>query len=1188
MESQNEGGMTPREDNYIVPPVELLDADKNIPKNYPVDYFRTRGGIINTILREHQISAEVKRIVTGPVFTRYEIFLPPGMNVNWITSMKPEIATRLQVPDALIRLTLPLPGKNIAGIEISNDIKKMVRLREVISSKNFAVSRSPLTVAIGQNVMGVPRVGYLDRMPNLLVSGIPGAGKSVFLNSLMLSLFYKASPEQVRILPIDGVGNELGVYQGEPHLLTGASVQSKDALTALDWCIVEVQRRQRLFENSKTINLYTYNEKCESLQQAKLASIIVIVNEFKEIMKWAGKDFEERVASLAAKSATCGIHFVLTTNCPTKEVVTPALEKAFASKLAFKVMSPMDSMTALGYAGAEYMVCSGDMLYYTMPFPLPERIQGAYVTEKEVCAVVEFEKANNRAYFDKTIYNFIYRDGNGPVVETESRQAGNTAAENPVADASKAKETKKRPSVTENDLDKSQDFSDSGTVGERDSILENASGIPNEEDATQSASASASDVFSGQEDAVTESGTQPAASREEEAFDVLKTKGTAEQKEELQEKEICKQPEETKEPEKAKGKNAQQKVAADKPTENNLKKVPEKEIAKQTEKTVAKAKKTSGGYMFPPITLLNRERFEPEEDTDAYYEEKNDSLAALFREKKINAEFVQTTVGPTVVRFEYAPAIGTKLKRFSELKMLIADCLDVSENVLRIYPVQETNDIGFEIPAKIKKKVSFYDLASSNEFESAQIKIPFVLGEDLARNRIVDDLKNMPNVLIAGGGSSGKSSCINTFLMGILYRNAPDEVKFLLVDLASGKLGAYNGLPYMLTKEAVRLPEQAVSALKWTETELSRRLDVFRNQNIRNIDEYNLKASCEGTAKLPHIVTVIDEFGVLMEKYKNQLESTFSAISQHAKAAGVHIVISTSKPVSGVITGAVKSAFPTRIALRVVSDEESVTLLSETGGRELCGNGDMLYMNHMSPYFTRIQGAFVTEEEIQATCDFIKRNNLIFPDKETERRILNSQQGTVQDAAKAEMNRLALHAMKYILEENKISPSMVQKKLSIGYVKAVKLFDRLEEMGYISETQESGQKRILITPYEFMQKHPDIEVDLTARQEKEEAVSEKPGAIERNKSFKKAQGEKPERSKIADYLIENEKFIAKGLKLMLESGLVSVKLLEVRLAITYARASRLMDIMGERGLIENNALTISEAEYRSIYGDGPK
>ncbi|SMC06644.1 DNA translocase FtsK [Sulfobacillus thermosulfidooxidans DSM 9293] len=370
--------------NYLPPPLSLLAAPDLHKGGRRGQSAKERADILVNALRQFGIDVTLGEVSQGPTITRFEIIPPPGVKVSRIVNLADDIALSLAATG--VRIEAPIPGKSAIGIEVPNDEVTPVLLREVLESDQFAQSPSPLSVGLGRDVAGAPIVTGLDQMPHLLVAGATGSGKSVLINVLITSLLFRASPDVVRLLLIDPKVVELSIYNGIPHLLSPVVTEPKKAAGALRWAVAEMERRYRLFAEAGVRDVSRYNQMAEE----RLPLIVVIIDELADLMMVAPQDVEESIARLAQMARAAGIHLVVATQRPSVDVITGTIKANIPSRIAFAVSSQVDSRTILDSAGAEKLLGRGDMLFHPVGAAKPQRIQGAFIREKEIEEIVAF------------------------------------------------------------------------------------------------------------------------------------------------------------------------------------------------------------------------------------------------------------------------------------------------------------------------------------------------------------------------------------------------------------------------------------------------------------------------------------------------------------------------------------------------------------------------------------------------------------------------------------------------------------------------------------------------------------------------------------------------------------------------------------------------------------------------------
>ncbi len=394
-----------RDGSYRLPPLDLLDVGGGEEQNRR--HLEETANQLEDTLRQHGVDARLTKIVPGPTVTRYEIELAPGVKVNRVSNLSHDIAYALATPD--VRLLVPIPGKSAIGVEVPNRRRRLVSLGDILRSDEAARATHPLTVGLGMDISGRPVMLNLAELPHVLIAGATGAGKSSCINSIVTSLLMRTTPDDVRMIMVDPKRVELGQYNGVPHLLTRVIVNPKKAADALKWAVAEMDRRYDLLADSGVRDIIGYREKLDAGaldpdQFDRFPYIVIVVDELNDLMMVAGREVEEAVVRIAQMARAVGIHLVIATQRPSVDVITGVIKANIPSRLAFSVASQTDSRVIIDGSGAEKLVGMGDMLVVTAKEPRPQRIQGAWVREEEIHAVVDWVKTQREAqYRDKEV-----------------------------------------------------------------------------------------------------------------------------------------------------------------------------------------------------------------------------------------------------------------------------------------------------------------------------------------------------------------------------------------------------------------------------------------------------------------------------------------------------------------------------------------------------------------------------------------------------------------------------------------------------------------------------------------------------------------------------------------------------------------------------------------------------------------
>ena len=460
-------------------------------------------------------------------------------------------------------------------------------------------------------------------------------------------------------------------------------------------------------------------------------------------------------------------------------------------------------------------------------------------------------------------------------------------------------------------------------------------------------------------------------------------------------------------------------------------------------------------YKLPLKSFLN----EPEEnkiqkELTETYEKQSKFLEETLLDFGIMGKIKRVSPGPVVTLYELEPAAGIKTSKIINLSDDIAR--STSSISTRIATVPGKNTIGIEIPNKFIEPVNYKEIINSKEFNNKEIRLPITLGKSISGYPIIGDLASMPHLLIAGTTGSGKSVCINTLILSILYKHKPEDCKLILIDPKMLELSVYQGIPHLLSP-VITEPKKAKSALKWTVNEMENRYRQMTEEGVRNISSYNDKARKEGKKVMPYIVVVVDEMADLMLSSGKEIESYIQRLAQMARAAGVHIIMATQRPSVDVITGTIKANFPTRISFQVTSKIDSRTILGEQGAELLLGKGDMLFMSSASRTI-RIHGPFVSDREIEKISTFLRSQGS--PEYIDDITKMQTDENEDSNAGSEEKDELFSQAVSLIKSEGKASTSFLQRKLQIGYNRAARIIDQMEEAKIISPANHTGKREI--------------------------------------------------------------------------------------------------------------------------------
>jgi len=475
-------------------------------------------------------------------------------------------------------------------------------------------------------------------------------------------------------------------------------------------------------------------------------------------------------------------------------------------------------------------------------------------------------------------------------------------------------------------------------------------------------------------------------------------------------------------------------------------------------------------YIFPTVDMLTANKKGKKSVKDSDLMNKARKLVDTLDSFGVKAKILQVTKGPTITRYELQPMAGVKVSKIVNLADDIA--LNLAAQGVRIEaPIPGKAAIGIEVPNNDVDMVSMREVIDCDEFKNHPSKLAVALGKDISGSPIIIDLAKMPHLLIAGATGSGKSVCINSIITSIMYKANPNEVKLLLIDPKVVELKVYDGIPHLDTP-VVTKAKKAAGALSWAVTEMMKRYDMFSEAKVRDIKGYNSVAAEKGLRQMPQIVIIIDELADLMMVAPNEVEDSICRLAQLARAAGMHLVIATQRPSVNVITGIIKANIPSRIAFAVSSQVDSRTILDMAGAEKLLGRGDMLYHPVGSAKPKRIQGAFVSDVEVEKLVTFVKNNACAHYNHDIDEHIAKHEQ---TDHEKSEVSdpgdndELLPKAIDIIMELGQASTSMIQRKLSVGYARAGRIMDQMEERGIVGPSEGSKPRQILLTKEQYLE-----------------------------------------------------------------------------------------------------------------------
>ena len=471
-------------------------------------------------------------------------------------------------------------------------------------------------------------------------------------------------------------------------------------------------------------------------------------------------------------------------------------------------------------------------------------------------------------------------------------------------------------------------------------------------------------------------------------------------------------------------------------------------------------------YEYPPVELLSKPNKKTLKGGAKALTETAARLQKTLYSFGVSAKVENVSVGPAITRYELKPAEGVRVSKIANLADDIA--LNLAAETIRIEaPIPGKQAVGIEVPNKEKQAVHLREVLESEEFQENKSKLTVALGKDVAGNTQLADIGKMPHVLIAGSTGSGKSVCINTIITSIIYNAKPSEVKLVMVDPKVVELSVYNGIPHLLIP-VVTDPKKAAGALAWAVQEMDNRYELFAKKGVRDLKGYNHAIEKEEEfGKLPQIVIIIDELADLMMVAAKDVEEAICRLAQKARAAGMHLVIATQRPSVDVITGLIKANVPSRIAFAVSSQVDSRTILDSVGAEKLLGKGDMLFFPAGAPKPSRVQGAFVSDDEVEKIVDFVKQNGTATYSEDILESIENNNKTDKEIAMEKDeeddTDPFLMDAIETVVETGQASKSFIQRRFKVGYARAGRIIDQMEERGVISGYQGSKPREVLMS-----------------------------------------------------------------------------------------------------------------------------
>ncbi len=482
-------------------------------------------------------------------------------------------------------------------------------------------------------------------------------------------------------------------------------------------------------------------------------------------------------------------------------------------------------------------------------------------------------------------------------------------------------------------------------------------------------------------------------------------------------------------------------------------------------------------YVLPSVELLDQPKRNSKAGNGNELREKGETIVKTLKSFGVGTHIVEICQSPSVTRFELQPDPGVKISKITALADDIA--MNLAASGVRIEaPIPNKNAVGIEVPNAEKAMVTLREILETDSFKNAKSKINVALGRDIQGESTCADLAKMPHLLVAGTTGSGKSVCLNTMIMSLLYNSTPDEVKLIMIDPKKVEFTVYKSIPHLLIP-VVADPRKAAGALSWAVAEMDKRYALFADNGVRNLQGYNAYAVGKGLPKMPQIVIIIDELSDLMMAASNEVEDSICRLAQKARAAGMHLIVATQRPSVDVITGLIKANIPSRIAFAVKSQIDSRTIIDTQGAEKLLGNGDMLYCPVGLSKPVRVQGCYVSDEEIERVIEFVTAQGDVKYDDSVmqEIEIKAAQNGKKKSGAEVEIDtptngyddEMTEKAIEVVVESGMASTTLIQRKLKLGYARAARIIDELSEKGIIGPFEGAKPRKVLITKEQWME-----------------------------------------------------------------------------------------------------------------------
>ena len=987
--------------------------------------------IMNRLFNDSHVKALVNEVEIGPRVTTYYVRFERGIRVTKLESFVEDLKFSLAVDE--VRCVFS-PQKSRVGFELLNPNQEVVPLEELLKEARLREemnieTRTDTAVPLGRDTAGNAIFGDIAKFPHLLLAGMTQTGKTTFLHSMIVSMITRVPKERLRLVLVDLKGVEFDVYDKIPHMLLPVIHDSASAARTLSWLVEEMETRYTAFIQQHVRNIDDYNKLADEGKVLAMPRIIFVVDDYADLVYRYQKDIENSVMRLSQKARAAGIHVILSTQRADPSTITGVIKANMPSRLAFKTMGKVDSRCIIDSDDATELNNQGDIILALVGESSAKRIHTPYISFEKIESIVNrLIKRDGEAVYHDPVINVVKNEA----MPTSS----DTLFDKVVEDVIK----NRRVSTSYIQRAFGVGYSKAADIIERLEdlgIISSANGskprivLITEEQWTRMKRGESNEEIDGN----VQNGTDPAS---------IAQSGSAQ--------------------------------GDGNPDGDDV---------------AIYAAPSYEGYALPSPEVLSKSEVPTEDEPDEIRKNADiiiDTLASF----NIEATLKGVDRGPRITRYEIAPARGVPIKRIINLVDDI--CLNLSVAGIRVEaPIPGRSTVGFEVPNKTAQFVLLRELLESEEFINAPSRTFVCIGRNVGGDPVFADIAEFPNAIVAGATGMGKSVVINSMIASILCKARPDEVKLLLIDPKTVEYRPYRDIPHLLAPIITDVRE-AENALTFIIDELDRRYAILEKHQVRSLDHYNEKQANDPSIgiHIPKIIIFIDELADLVAFKKEAFNDLIAKISQKGRAAGVYMVMGTQRPSVDVISGTIKMSAPVRMCLRVISQVDSRTVLdSNTGAERLLDKGDMLYLSKGSATPVRVQGAYISDSEVEALCEQVTDQvGRVYYDPRIIERIKSrpSEESKAKAVSSALWNESGdpndsddyhdpqfLDAVDIAIYMGKVSTSMLQRKLSIGFGRAARYIDMMEKIGLVSEANGPKPREVLVTPEEWERIHKNNE-----------------------------------------------------------------------------------------------------------------